>query len=357
MELTETRAALAANVLNIPQCPLPRAGDVVVWYQASVRQRGRLVGSTCEGRPCILPDIGVMNRELNFDSIRIDKLANATGPIWQYMPAGGTLFQPTHHEHESLLQLAQHVSPPGISHRELADEIWKRGFEVFLTGATVRDVLAGTERRDAEVVTTMPLDRLRRIIVDMYGEDQVDAGGPCPGGFRVGGKVGTTDPYAEVRAFRYDKPGTIDGIYGGSFERDVAFGDFALNAIYYDPINNVLVDPSGYGLPDVADCCLRLVLDPTSRSAAEKAEIAMQLIKRCLLGDKPAQGHESSLIALLENLPALPTIQRLATLRAEILDVVPGKSDEILEKIRSLFTQLGREDLWKDNIACCLELL
>jgi hypothetical protein len=185
MDLTETRAVVAADALSVPICPVPRTGDAVVWYQASVLQRGTLVGSTCEGRPCIQPDIGVMSRELTFDSIRIDKPENAAGPIWLHLPTCGTLLQPTRSEQESLLKLAQRIAPPGIRHRELADEIWMRGFEVFFTGAAVRDALAGTGRRDAEIATTMPLNRLRSVLADMYGEDKVDAGGPCSGRFQI----------------------------------------------------------------------------------------------------------------------------------------------------------------------------
>jgi hypothetical protein len=358
MKITESRMAIPPDTLRVPSCPLPRPGDTVVWYQNSVRYRGELVGHTSDGRPCIRPDTGAVNRVLTFDAIRIDLPERAVGPIWQSLPPTAIVVRPTTAEQQVLRQLTARLVPPGFSHAALAEEIWQRGFEVFLSGSTIRKALAGEPCRDAEVVTTMPLDRLHHMVVDMYGEAQVTMGelDRPSGHLRVGGLPSTTDPYADIRIFRYEMPGTVDAIFGASFARDIMYGDFACNAVYYEPINGVLIDPTGHGLDDATESCLRPVYDATYRSPQEKAEMGLRLIKHRILGYKMADGHKDQLAELIQTLPALPTITLIAGLQAEIFTDHP-KNIETWQLVKDEFVSLDLDDIWNEYVSPCWDLL
>jgi hypothetical protein len=356
------REIVAVDTLQLPPCPLPRPGDSVIWYEDSVRQHGRLLGSTYEGHPYIQMEDGGTDPVDSFDSIRVEKPDQAVGPMWLSLPADGTICRPTTEECDSLMEFTRQIVPPGRSHYELACEIWMRGFEVFFDGPQVREILAGKSCGEAELVTTMPLDRLRRIVLDMYGERQTDAGevnvgelARRAGRFRVGGLDDTTDPYMEIRTFRYSRPGTIVAIYGASFERDMAFGDFSCNALYFDPINQVLIDPSGHGLDDARVCCLRPVLNDTLMSVIEKALIGLRIIRQSLMNYTLCPGYETRLLSLVRDLPAVPRMELAAALQAEVIDRLPEDPAKVLREMEAFFVKFGMKEIWDKNIQPCLE--
>jgi hypothetical protein len=372
MESGETRAKVSVDDLIEPDCPIARPGDTVVWYRESVRRRGTLLGSTWDGKPFIRPEFGVTDRLPSFEVIRVEDPARAVGPIWRFLPHSGLLVHPTDAERKILEELGRRVVPPGFRHYDLMTEIWDRGFEVFLAGGSVRDVLAGVPGRDADVVTTMPVSRLRQTIVDMYGASRIREGDSVQqaGCFRVGDLGSIAETHLEVRAFRYASPGSVDAVYGASFDRDMALGDFSCNAVYYDPINDVFIDPSGFGLDDAAACRLRPVMDFKQRSGPEKAWIGLQLIARCLMADPEigaspgqsacrryqlAEGAEGSLLELVDSLRALTPAELVAGLKEKIFVHLSGDENDKWAKVREWLLRFGREGLWVDFIEPSLE--
>lgn len=375
MESTETRVVLSdddVRQLQEPQCRIPRPGDVIVWYQPGVRQRGTLVGHTWDGRPFIHPGNGSMNRLPSFDMIRIEDRSHAAGPIWRTVRPPGLLARPTQAERERLRVVSGRVLPPGVRHCELVAEIWEWGFEAFLAGGSVRDVLAGVPGRDAEVVTTMPVTRLRQMIEDMYGADRFLDGEAVwqAGCFRIGSLASVAEQYLDVRAFRYAAPGTGDAVFGASFEQDLAWGDFSCNAVYYDMINDVLIDPSGFGIDDAVTCRLRPVMDFAQRSNPDKARIGLQLIGRCLMADPEGQTSadqqacrryqlaaeaSSRLLELVDSLAALSPAELATEVREKIFARLRGDKAEKWDKLHDWLKAVGKEALWTDLIEPSLE--
>jgi len=345
------REAVAPEALRLPACPLPRPGDVVTWYQNTIRCTGLLLGHTYRSEPCIEPRQGGVTRLASFDDIRIDDRRRAVGPNWLRLPASSTVTRPHDHELEYLERLLDCAAPSGTEHRTLALEIWNRGYEIFLAGATVREALAKRDVRNAEFVTTMPLDRLHPVVVGMYGLGNIALGelGREWGRLRLGGAERVaSDAVVEVRVFRHAAPGTNAAVFGASFERDLWFGDLSCNAVYYEPINKVLIDPTGFGLDDATGCCVRGVFQPNERSAEELARIGLRVVKQRLRGYQPAPGCDEQLTMLLSKLPAMPHPVRAAALVAEVFeDLDSGECDGAWIAMRNVFADLGLESLWR----------
>jgi tRNA nucleotidyltransferase/poly(A) polymerase len=70
------------------------------------------------------------------------------------------------------------------------------------------------------------------------------------GHLRLGGRPGSREPFADLSAFKFTHPGEQNAIFSADVARDLGFRDFACNAVYYDPINHVYIDPSGVGITD-----------------------------------------------------------------------------------------------------------
>ena len=120
----------------------------------------------------------------------------------------------------------------------------------------MRDLLAGTPTQDIDLATTMPLDRMLGFVEAMYSTRAVDV---RRGHLRVGGTPASGDPFLDVNVFVAADPGTDEAVFGTGFASDLAHRDFTCNALYFEPENEVLVDPSGYGAQDCERRTLRLI--------------------------------------------------------------------------------------------------
>ncbi|MGA3097999.1 MAG: hypothetical protein ABSF25_16210 [Bryobacteraceae bacterium] len=150
------RQVLATTDIRIPECPLPRPGERVVWYTEAFKRSGTYLGYGPGAKPIVHPDEGI---DIHFDSfgeLRLETPLERRGPLWCDLPLG-CILRPRAEETEKLQKLLRRRIPPGPSYLEVIDEIWNRGFEVFLVGGTVRDVLGGGEAHDVDLVTSLPL--------------------------------------------------------------------------------------------------------------------------------------------------------------------------------------------------------
>jgi len=302
--------------------------------------------------------------------IRIDEPTAAVGPIWRSVDRS-SIVRPTDSERDRLHELADRKIPPGVMHSELLTAIWDWGFEAFLSGWPVGDVLAGVVGRDAEIVTTMPVNLLAQLIVDMYDAKRIVDGEAIrqAGCFRIGNLASIAEQYLQVRTFRYYAPGTTDAVFGASFEHDMALGTFSCCAVYYDLTNDILIDPSGLGIEDAETCLLRPVMDFDQQSDEDKARIGLQLIARCLTADRSdiADAHgqcrqyrladdaKPQLLELVDSLKMLPAEELAADLSEKIFARMPGDDLGKWNKFRDWLGGFGREDLWNNHIQPILE--
>jgi len=113
------------------------------------------------------------------------------------------------------------------------------GFEAYLVGGAVRDMLIGKKPKDFDLVTSAEPAKIKRLFRNS----------------RIIGKrfrlvhIFFTDKIFEVSTFRSLADGTIGNSFG-TMDEDVQRRDFTLNALYYDPIKEQVVDYVG-GFKDI----------------------------------------------------------------------------------------------------------
>ena len=113
------------------------------------------------------------------------------------------------------------------------------GFEAYLVGGAVRDMLIGKIPKDFDIVTNAEPTKIKRLFRNS----------------RIIGKrfrlvhIFFGDKIFEVSTFRSLSEGTIGNSFG-TIDEDVQRRDFTLNALYYDPIKEQLIDYVG-GVKDI----------------------------------------------------------------------------------------------------------
>lgn len=343
------RQPISPLILTLPPCLLPRPGEEVVWYSDSTRRRGTLVGHDAKGRPIVGNGHGFTQTLDGFDQIRLADPSNRRGPNWTSLGASAKVIKPLEEERQALSELLNRHIPPGPTYLELIEEIWHRGFEIFLVGGTVRDVIAGFKSHDVDLVTSMPLDRAVPLLTSMYRhEPSINRE---RGFVRLGGTPASGDPFIDLKAMIHSDPGTPNAIFSADLEQDVRHRDFACNAIYYDPINEIYIDPAGCGIEGAEAKLLHLVCD-VSRPPFYKAQICLRFFKFAYRGFGFTEATGTLMReAFLPSLPAMTKSSLVGYMKAQLLSKAPQEQhQEVLDSVRDSMISFGADSIWKDHI-------
>lgn len=167
--------------------------------------------------------------------------------------------------------LPEFIHPEAL---EITQNLQEAGFETYLVGGCVRDLLAGVQPKDFDIATTAHPKQIKRNIFDAYIIGKR---------FRLVLVKRGTDLF-EVATFRRDaKPEDLtgddktlgDNLFGTP-EEDAKRRDFTLNAVFYDPIRNNLIDFCG-GLEDIKSNTVRMIGDPEIRLKEDPIRILRAL--------------------------------------------------------------------------------
>mgnify|MGYP001572005208 CR=1 FL=1 len=150
-----------------------------------------------------------------------------------------------------------------IEVRTVAGALRDAGFEAYLVGGCVRDMLMGRKPKDWDVTTNATPEEIQKVFPESFYENDFGT---------VGVKVETEDEtlrVIEVTPYRTesgytDKRRPNEVFFGQSLEEDLARRDFTVNAIAYDESKGHLVDPYK-GQKDLESKVLRTVRDPRER--------------------------------------------------------------------------------------------
>jgi hypothetical protein len=240
------------------------------------------------------------------------------------------------------------VIPPGPSYRELVEEIWFRGYEVYLVGGTVRDVISGDDSNDIDIVTTMPLAKFQALLSSMF--KKLVSLRYVNGYARLGGKGREGDPFIDLKVFCHGGIGTPDALFGSDFKLDLGMRDFACNAIYYDPINQALIDPSARGLEDAKRRILALVCNGTARPPEARGQIAIRYFKFLMRGYTGDPESDLNLAkGFIPFISSMKSSQRLAYFRRQILGKIAAKKHaEAIGTFETVMRSSGHGNIWDE---------
>ena len=234
------------------------------------------------------------------------------------------------------------------------------GYEAFIVGGAVRDLLLGLRPKDFDVATNATPEQVKslfrrafiigrrfrivhvvfgrgrdhevievstfRAMMDSAAADQV-VGNEKSSRSDLAGKTHVID--AEGRVLR-------DNVWGPQIE-DAARRDFTVNAMYYDPQREIVVDYHG-GIKDAKKKLLRMIGDPETRYREDPVRIVRVVRFAAKLGfeiEAKTRAPIKEMAALLENVPPSRMFDEMIKL------LQTGHSLASLEELRKQGLQRG----------------
>ena len=181
----------------------------------------------------------------------------------------------------------------------------QHGFDAYIVGGAVRDLIVGLEPKDFDVATNAtpnqvrPLFRRARIIGRrfqlvhvVFGQEIIETST-----FRAPSS-GNQETDEHGRILR-------DNVFG-SHEEDAARRDFTMNALYYDPHTEEVID-FHQGVADLKNRVVRMIGDPETRYREDPVRMLRALRFQAKLGariDPATEAPISRLAPLIEHVPA-----------------------------------------------------
>lgn len=140
---------------------------------------------------------------------------------------------------------------------EIIERLQAEGFDAFIAGGAVRDLFLGLEPKDQDVVTDATPD----MVEDLFGDSGAKSVGKAFGVVLIEG--------TEVATFRTDKCFGLghkdtEVAFARTFVEDASRRDFTINAMAWDPLTGVILDPFD-GIKDIATRTIRFVGNPDHR--------------------------------------------------------------------------------------------
>jgi poly(A) polymerase len=278
--------------------------------------------------------------------------------------------------------------------RQLVDEraldvvhtLKKAGFEAYVVGGAVRDLLLGLRPKDFDVATNATPEQVKslfrrafiigrrfRIVHVIYGRgrdnevievstmraylDSADAE-------QVKGNERTSKGELSNMKHAVDASGRVlrDNVWG-PIEQDAARRDFSINAMYYDPETQIVVD-FHQGIRDAKKKTLRMIGDAATRYREDPVRIIRAVrfaaklnglgfkfdaktleplaSSRNLLADVPQSRLFDEMLKLLQTGHALASIEQL-----KAVDLATGiypLLDTVVERANDPFVKLALQD-------------
>ena len=284
---------------------------------------------------------------------------------------------------------AQHGIDPSLVDeraRNVVHTLKEGGFEAYIVGGAVRDLLLGLAPKDFDVATNATPEQVKglfrrafiigrrfRIVHVVYGRGREHevievstyrAYLDNAAAEQVAGNEKTSKSELAGMKHAVDSTGRVlrDNVWGPQDE-DATRRDFTINAMYYDPQSQIVVDYHG-GMKDAKKLLLRMIGDPATRYREDPVRIiravrfaaklqglgfkldpktAKPLVEsQQLLGDVPQSRLFDEMLKLLQTGHALATIAKLKELGMArgiypLLDVV-------VERAGSSFVSAALQD-------------
>lgn len=151
--------------------------------------------------------------------------------------------------------------PPEVSH--VTKTLRDAGFEAYLVGGCVRDILQERKPKDWDATTNAKPEQIQALFAETFYENDYGTVGVVCETDDETLKVVEVTPYRTEGTYSdRRRPDSVS--FHAKLEDDLARRDFTINAIAYDDAKGQLVDPYK-GQQDIKDKVLRAVGDPRKR--------------------------------------------------------------------------------------------
>ena len=147
--------------------------------------------------------------------------------------------------------------------RILCDTLRGAGFQAYLVGGCVRDLLLGREPKDWDITTDATPEKIRSLFAETFYENEYGTVGVVTQSENPRLKVVEITPYRTEG--KYSNARHPDDVrFTESLSEDLKRRDFTINAIAYDPATDALIDEHG-GKDDLDARRVKTVGDPSER--------------------------------------------------------------------------------------------
>jgi poly(A) polymerase len=229
------------------------------------------------------------------------------------------------------------VSQHGIDRQRVAraairtcETLQQAGFEAYIVGGAVRDLILGITPKDFDVATNATPDQVKshfrraiiigrrfRLVHVMFGSETIETST-----FRAPHTTSApTDAHGRVLA---------DNTFGEQHE-DAARRDFTVNALYYDPCTEDVLDYHD-GVRDIRQRRLRMIGDPETRYREDPVRMLRAVRFAAKLGfeiDSDTRAPIGRLADLIENVPAARLFDEMLKL------LTSGHAVACIERLRA----------------------
>ena len=217
------------------------------------------------------------------------------------------------------------------------------GFEAYIVGGAVRDLLVGLRPKDFDVATNATPEQVKglfrrafiigrrfRIVHVVFGRGRQDRGlsevievstfravMDAAAAEQVTGNEKTSKGELAGKTRVVDAEGRVlrDNVWGPQIE-DAARRDFTVNAMYYDPVREIVVDYHG-GIKDAKKKLLRMIGDPVARYREDPVRIIRAVRFAAKLGfeiEAKTRAPINAMVGLLDNVPQSRTFDEMIKL-------------------------------------------
>lgn len=180
--------------------------------------------------------------------------------------------------------------------RDVASRLHTAGHRGLIVGGAVRDLALGRCPKDLDMVSKATPEEIESLFERTLGVGRAF-------GVMI---VQIAGQEVELATFRVDgsysdgrRPDDV--VYGDSLELDAERRDFTCNALYLDPLNGEVLDPTG-GLQDLSQSLLRTVGDPARRFREDGLRLLRMVRFEASHGLRPAPKLHAAARAEARNL-------------------------------------------------------
>ena len=214
--------------------------------------------------------------------------------------------------------------------KRCCEVLQKRGFRAYIVGGAVRDLLLGVTPKDFDVATDATPEEVKavqrraiiigrrfRLVHVIFGDEIIEC---------------STFRALEGAGVRKDASGRVisDNVFGEMWE-DAARRDFTINALYYDPTTEEILDYH-HGFEDISKRRVRMIGDPEARYREDPVRMvrAVRIAAKLGFSMEPATERPiPHMASLLKNVP-------VARLVDEVLKLLTcGHAVACVERLRA----------------------